>query len=160
MPTNRLCTSRYRRSLAAAALLLLVTVSGSPARKHPEPNKTGRWTQVGNASWYGHRFQGRRTASGEAFDLHMFTCAHLSLPIGTLLRVTNLATHRTVMVRVNDRGPLEPGRIVDLSYAAARSLGFNHTGKMRVRLERVEGAEIAQLNWPDLGQPNPMAASR
>jgi len=165
MPTQRLCTSRYRRPFAAA-LLLLVTVSGSNAqaapssqtRKHPEPMKHGRWVQVGTASWYGHRFQNRRTASGEAFDLHMYTCAHRTLPIGTLVKVTNLATHRSVLVRVNDRGPLAPGLAVDLSYAAARALGFNHGGRMRVRLEKVEGAEMAQLNWPAMTNGIPMAS--
>jgi rare lipoprotein A len=116
--------------------------------------------QEGKASWYGHRFQGHRTASGEAFDLNMLTCAHRTLPIGTLLRVTNLGNKRAIMVRVNDRGPLEPGLILDLSYAAARSLGFNGKGMARVRLEKVEGAETAQLNWPELGLPQPAAASR
>jgi len=168
MLTNRLCTARYRRPITAAALLLLVTVSGttaqaaagSQAHGHAQPRKSGHWMQEGKASWYGHRFQGHRTASGEAFDLNMLTCAHRTLPIGTLLRVTNLGNKRAIMVRVNDRGPLEPGLILDLSYAAARSLGFNGKGMARVRLEKVEGAETAQLNWPELGLPQPAAASR
>jgi rare lipoprotein A len=116
--------------------------------------------QIGKASWYGRRFQGRRTASGEAFDLNMLTCAHRTLPIGTLLRVTNLSNRRAIMVRVNDRGPVPTGLIVDLSYAAARSLGFNHSGNAHVRLEKVEGAEAAQLDWPELNRPESLPGSR
>jgi len=92
--------------------------------------------------------------------LNMLTCAHRTLPIGTLLHVTNLSNRRSVMVRVNDRGPIQAGLILDLSYAAARSLGFNGKGQARVRLERVEGAETAQLNWPELARPEPAEVSR
>jgi rare lipoprotein A len=116
--------------------------------------------QVGKASWYGRKFQGHKTASGEAFDLNMLTCAHRSLPIGTLVRVTNLRNRRSIMVRVNDRGPVPAGVVVDLSYRAAKSLGFNGRGSERVRLEKVEGPEAAQLNWPNLGRPENLAASR
>ena len=155
------CNARNRqRSFTAAALVLLVTVAGSTAQgtgashsKSDHTPKAHKWMQIGKASWYGRRFQGHRTASGEAFDLNMFTCAHRTLPIGTLLRVTNLGNRRSVMVRVNDRGPVPTGLIVDLSYAAARSLGFNHNGNAHVRLEKVEGAEAAQLDWPELNRP-------
>jgi rare lipoprotein A len=160
------CIARTRnRPFTAAALALLVTVAGVAAHasanshepRDPHAAKT-KWFQIGKASWYGRRFQGHRTASGEAFDLNMLTCAHRTLPIGTLLRVTNLTNRRSIMVRVNDRGPLEAGLIADLSYAAARSLGFGGGGKARVRLEKVEGAEAAQLNWPDLGRPESFAS--
>ena len=160
MQTATVCNTRNRhRSFTAAALALVVTVAGATvhtaASSHdqsdPQASKTHKWIQVGKASWYGRRFQGHRTASGEAFDLNMYTCAHRTLPIGTLLRVTNLGNRRAIMVRVNDRGPLAAGLIVDLSYGAARSLGFSGRGSARVRLERVEGAEAAQLNWPNLG---------
>jgi len=155
-----------QRKFKATAIALLVTVAGvaahatvtSHAQNESQTLKTTKWFQIGKASWYGHRFQGHRTASGEAFDLNMLTCAHRTLPIGTLLRVTNLSNSRTIMVRVNDRGPLETGLIVDLSYAAARSLGFGERGKARVRLEKVEGAESAQLNWPNLGRPESFAS--
>jgi rare lipoprotein A len=90
----------------------------------------------------------------------MLTCAHRSLPIGTLLRVTNLGNRRSVMVRVNDRGPIPGNKIVDLSYAAARSLGFSGNGSARVRLDKIEGAEAALLNWPNLGRPEERPASR
>lgn len=169
MQTNTVCTARNRyRTFAAAAIALLVTVAGvsahstesSHARSGSNTTKSRKWIQTGRASWYGRRFQGHRTASGEAFDLNLLTCAHPSLPIGTLVRVTNLGNRRSVMVRVNDRGPVPTGRIVDLSYAAARSLGFSRKGSAHVRLEKVDGAEAALLNWPELGPPAAFAASR
>jgi peptidoglycan lytic transglycosylase len=168
MQTNTPCNARNRRPFTAAALMLLVTVAGatahgtesSHAKSDPHAPKAHKWMQVGWASWYGRRFQGHRTASGEAFDLNMLTCAHRTLPIGSLLRVTNTANRRSIMVRVNDRGPVPSGLIVDLSYAAARSLGFNGRGSAHVRLEKVEGAEAAQLNWPNLGRPENLPASR
>jgi rare lipoprotein A len=148
--------------------VLLVSVAGVTAhatassheRHDSQAPKTRKWVQVGKASWYGRRFQGHRTASGEAFDLNMLTCAHRTLPIGTLVRVTNLSNRRSIMVRVNDRGPVPAGLVVDLSWAAARSLGFSRNGNARVRLEKIEGAEAAQLNWPDLGRPEEVAGSR
>jgi rare lipoprotein A len=159
MQIETVCNARKRHlPFTAAALALLVTVAGvatqatadsSPHSDHSP--KVSKWYQIGKASWYGRRFQGHRTASGEAFDLNMLTCAHRTLPIGTLLRVTNLGNRRSIMVRVNDRGPVPTGLIVDLSYGAARSLGFSGRGNAHVRLEKVDGAEAAQLNWPNLG---------
>jgi len=156
-----------RHPFKAAALALLVTVAGvatqatadAPAHNDSSAH-THKWFQIGRASWYGRRFQGHRTASGEAFDLNMLTCAHRTLPIGSLVRVTNLNNKRSIMVRVNDRGPVPNNKIVDLSYAAARSLGFSNLGSARVRLERVEGAEAALLNWPNLGRPDNKQAFR
>src|ERR1700753_1931553 len=86
------------------------------------------WYQIGRASWYGGDSQGQQTASGEDYDMNDMTCAHRSLPLGSLIRVTNLRNHKTVVVRVNDRGPMPESRIVDLSYAAARFLGFSSRG--------------------------------
>jgi rare lipoprotein A len=106
------------------------------------------WYQVGRASWYGKYFQGRETASGESYDMNGMTCAHRTLPLGTLLRVTNLRNHKTVVVRVNDRGPFPENRVVDLSYAAASFLGFSSRGLAPVRLEVLEPTDWAQLNWP------------
>ncbi len=169
MQTNTGKNERTRpRPFHAAAIALLVTVAGvavhatpgSQAHSNPHVAKTRKWTEVGKASWYGRRFQGHRTASGEAFDLNMLTCAHRTLPIGTLLRVTNLVNRRSIMVRVNDRGPVPAGLIVDLSWRAAKSLGFDRRSNVRVRLEKVEGAEAAQLNWPDLGRPDTLTATR
>ena len=91
-------------------------------------------TETGRASWYGKAHHGQRTASGEPYDMNALTCAHPTLPFGTRLRVVNLDNDREVEVRVNDRGPVTPGRIVDLSYAAARALGAIGPGLVPVRL--------------------------
>jgi len=92
--------------------------------------------QVGAATWYGRRAHGRRTASGERFNMRRFTAAHRALPIGTLVRVTNAKTKRWVIVRINDRGPLRSsGRIIDLSYSAGMALGLRGIGVCQVRLD-------------------------
>ena len=91
-------------------------------------------TLRGRASWYGEAHHGRLTASGERYDMHALTAAHRSLPFGTRLRVVNLANDRTVDVRVNDRGPVISGRILDLSYGAARALGAVQAGIIPVRI--------------------------
>jgi rare lipoprotein A len=108
------------------------------------------WRQFGRASWYGSAFQGQATASGELFNMNSMTCAHRSLPLGTTVLVTNLRNHRSVLVRVNDRGPVPESRVVDLSYAAAKLLGFR--GLAPVRIDLVDPAlspkQIAELSWP------------
>jgi rare lipoprotein A len=117
----------------------------------PAPVKTApakpvhHWYQFGKASWYGQDFQGRQTASGETFNMFDLTCAHRSLPLGSLVRVTNLRNSKTVVLRVNDRGPMAEDRIVDLSYAAANLLGVH--GLAKVRLELLPA--VANLHWPD-----------
>ncbi|ODP39656.1 septal ring lytic transglycosylase RlpA family protein [Sphingomonas turrisvirgatae] len=88
----------------------------------------------GTASYYGREIAGNRTASGERCDPDMLTAAHRTAPFGSKLRVTNLATGRSVVVRVNDRGPFRAGRIIDLSHAAAREIGMHRTGTARVSL--------------------------
>ena len=88
--------------------------------------------QRGAASWYGPGFHGRRTASGEAFNANAMTAAHRSLPFGTRVRVVNERTGRSVVVRINDRGPYVRGRIIDLSHAAARAIGFSGTAKVAI----------------------------
>lgn len=106
------------------------------------------WYQIGRASWYGKLFQGQETASGENFDMNAMTCAHRSLPLGSLVKVTNLSNHKSVVVRVNDRGPLPNNRVVDLSYAAARFLGFSGRGTAPVRLDLISGPQLAQMAFP------------
>jgi len=91
--------------------------------------------EEGLASWYGGKFQGRRTASGEIFDTNQFTAAHKTLPFGTLVLVTNLDNAKTTVVRINDRGPFVSGRIIDLSRAAAAAIGMTGKGLAPVRLE-------------------------
>ena len=93
---------------------------------------------TGLASWYGKKFHGRRTSSGEPFDMFQLTAAHTSLPIPTYVRVTNLQNGRQTVVRVNDRRPFHSDRIIDLSYAAAVKLGFADGGTTRVRVEAFE----------------------
>lgn len=107
-------------------------------KKHKEPAQAsrplyGKAFQVGTASWYGEQYDGKTTASGEPFDMYDFTAAHPTLPLGTYVRVTNLQNGRAVIVRVNDRGPVVNGRIIDVSYNAARVLDFK--GVQRVRLD-------------------------
>ena len=123
----------------SARLAALVTVSllaaGCSLFRHEAPAPGS--VQVGMASWYGAEFQGSRTASGERFDQHALTAASRSFPIGTHVRVTNLANGRSVVVRVNDRGPFVHGRVLDVSHAAATALGMVGRGTARVRIESV-----------------------
>ena len=99
--------------------------------------------QVGTASWYGEYFEGKPTASGEPYNMYDLTAAHMTLPLGTLVKVTNLRNRRSVIVRINDRGPIVPGRIIDLSYNAACVLKFNQKGIQRVRLDVLPRADDA-----------------
>ncbi len=91
--------------------------------------------QTGTASWYGEQFQGKQTASGEPFDKRDFTAAHPRLPLGTLVKVTNLRNGKAVVVRINDRGPVVEDRIIDVSDSAALALGFREHGVQQVRLD-------------------------
>ncbi len=111
------------------------SLSAGPERAGRE--KTGR-EEIGDASFYAGRHQGKPTASGETFDKNALTAAHRSLPFGTRLEVTNLGNDRSVVVRVNDRGPFVRGRIVDLSLAAAKALGMAKDGVTRVRLQPLQ----------------------
>ena len=97
-----------------------------------------RWAQEGIASYYAGKFHGRRTANGETFDMHAMTAAHKTLPFNTRVRVTNLDNGRSVVVRINDRGPFVKGRIIDLSYGAAREAGLVGPGTARVLVEVLE----------------------
>jgi len=101
--------------------------------------------QIGTASWYGSQFDGKETASGEAFNMYDLTAAHPTLPLGTRVKVTNLRNGRSVVVRINDRGPVVEGRIIDLSYSAAKALNMKARGLQRVRLDLVEPETVAEL---------------
>jgi rare lipoprotein A len=122
--------------------------SSNKAKQSPAPSKKvlkkEKPYQVGTASWYGKDFHGRETASGEPYDMFRFTAAHMSLPLGTWVRVTNVRNGKSVIVRVNDRGPVVPGRIIDLSYGAAQILGFRARGTARVQLDVVQLPELAR----------------
>ena len=133
------------------AIVLILAGCGSSGRegvyKVGQPYRIdGRWyypefdpnyDQVGIASWYGSDFHGHATANGETFDRHELTAAHPTLPLPSIVRVTNLANHREVELRVNDRGPFVGDRLIDLSQAAARELGFERQGLARVRVQFV-----------------------
>ena len=115
-------------------LVLLLAVCS-----HPLWGQAG-FTQEGKASFYADKFEGRVTASGERYSHARSTCAHLSLPFGSLVRVTNTANNLSVVCRVNDRGPFVPNRIIDLSRSAAEKLNFIDAGIADVRIEVIQEA--------------------
>jgi rare lipoprotein A len=102
-------------------------------------------TETGIASWYGKPFHGRRTATGEVYDMHAMTAAHKTMPLPSYALVRNPRNKREVVVRVNDRGPFKPGRVIDLSHAAARRLGISGIAPVEVR--RLTHAEIRSGTW-------------
>lgn len=121
------------RGLLALLILFLAACATVPRPVEPEVG----YREEGIASWYGEEFHGRRTASGEVFDMNGLTAAHLTLPLGTILKVTNSRNGRSVQVKVNDRGPFVSGRMLDLSYGAANRLGIVGTGTGPVSIEVV-----------------------
>jgi rare lipoprotein A len=126
----------------------------SPVKHKPKPAtksthaKRARPYQVGTASWYGSYFDGKETASGEPFDMYDLTAAHPTLPLGTFVKVTNLRNGKSVVVRVNDRGPVVEGRIIDLSYQAACVLHLEHQGIQEVRLDLVSEPQTEAMLRP------------
>jgi len=111
--------------LILTTLLLLSTSACAKPKKNIE---------TGKGSWYGKKFQGRLTASGEPFNMYDLTAAHKTLPFNTMVEVTNLRNNRKVIVRINDRGPYAKGRIIDLSYLAAKKLGYANKGVAKLKL--------------------------
>jgi len=128
--------ARLLLSAVVPVLALLAGCSRAVVTTPPVPPAAGL-EEVGFASWYGAQHQGRRTASGEVFDMNQLTAAHRTLPFGTRLLVTNRDTSQSTEVRVNDRGPFVDGRILDVSYAAARQLGAVGAGIFPVKLRVV-----------------------
>src|SRR5271155_5386720 len=108
-----------------------------------ESKKSVKWSQTGQASWYGSAFNGHRTASGEPYDMSQFTAAHLTLPINTWVRVTNLHNMKSILVRINDRGPYVGSRVLDLSSAAAAALGFRENGIAKVKIQTADFETMA-----------------
>jgi peptidoglycan lytic transglycosylase len=137
--------------------------SSAPSRSaqiKPEIHKQAgkRAYQVGTASWYGEYFDGKPTASGEDYDMYDMTAAHPTLPLGSYVRVTNLRNGRAVVVKVNDRGPIVEGRIIDLSYGAAQALQFQQRGLQRVRLDLVKrGTSLHRPVYQTIAANKPMA---
>ena len=122
--------------IATAALTILCSCAHYPVSKG-----TAHYRAKGKASWYGPGFAGRKTANGERFNPRALTAAHRTLPFGTKVRVTNLANGKSVVVRINDRGPYAGGRIIDLSKAAARRIGMLKQGVARVEVNALGGSK-------------------
>lgn len=143
-------SSRYVHALAWLAMLMLLGGCASSSRfagrtsggtsAHPSRPPAGKilLTLEGVVSFYGQDFQGKTTSNGETFDLHALTAAHRTFPFGTKVRVTNLDNGKSVVVRVNDRGPFIEGRIMDLSMGAAQSIDLLKAGTAKARLEVLE----------------------
>lgn len=134
---------------AAAAPAAKKAALQSAAKKADKTEKTAKFSQTGKASWYGPGFHGKKTANGERFDMNTLTAAHRTLPISSRVRVTNLANGKSVVVRINDRGPYHGNRVMDLSKAAAQELGFIRTGTAQVKIEPLapaDGKTISEQN--------------
>lgn len=114
------------------------------------------YRETGTASWYGTKFHGQPTANGEKYDLYGMSAAHKTLPLPSYVRVTNIDNGKTVVLRVNDRGPFYSDRIIDLSFAAAKKLGYAETGTARVKVEGID----PQQWWADRGQSAPLVLAQ
>ena len=128
------------RAVAILACLVPAALAGCGSSAQ-SAHRADTDAKVGYASFYAHRFHGRATAYGETYDEKALTAAHPSLPLGTRIRVTNLANGRSVVLRINDRGPWAKNRLIDVSYAAAQELRFVREGLARVRIEVVARAD-------------------
>jgi len=139
---------------AALVGLVLLGATASAAGQPPETTersaKANAYTAVGFASWYGREFHGRRTADGEMFDMGGFTAAHKTMPLPCYARVTNLRNGRSMVVRVNDRGPFVANRVIDVSAGVANLLDFQHSGLTKVKVEYVGMAPMGGADRPAL----------
>jgi rare lipoprotein A len=139
---------------AALVGLVLLGAAGSAAGQPPDtterPVKANSYGAVGWASWYGREFHGRRTADGEMFDMGGLTAAHKSMPLPCYARVTNLRNGRSMVVRVNDRGPFVADRVIDVSARVANLLDFQHSGLTKVKVEFVGMAPLGGADEPAL----------
>ncbi|QSN61324.1 MULTISPECIES: septal ring lytic transglycosylase RlpA family protein [unclassified Caballeronia] len=141
-PTISMASARSNAPLAFDTNLSTVPADNanksqslSDAQPITDSPDVGTFEQKGKASWYGRWFHGRKTASGEKFDMNAMTAAHRTLPLASWVRVTNESNHKTVVVKINDRGPYVRGRVIDLSYAAAAALGMRGVGTQKVKIE-------------------------
>ncbi|HEY7838622.1 MAG TPA: septal ring lytic transglycosylase RlpA family protein [Terriglobales bacterium] len=149
---------RFRYHLALAVSLVVLPamavhpVPVSLVQVSLAPRRAAAPYQVGMASWYGAWFQGKETTSGEPFNMDALTAAHRQLPLGTRVRVTNLLNQRSVVLRINDRGPVPTSRCLDVSLAAARALGFVGAGLAPVRIDVVPAAPVPAAPLPQLAE--------
>jgi rare lipoprotein A len=127
-------------------------------QSHTPATELRPWREAGVASWYGRRYHGQRTSSGEPYDMYGMSAAHRTLPIPSYVRVTNPANQRSVVVRVNDRGPFHSDRVIDLSYTAAYKLGILQGGSGKVEVESID-PRASQAAAPPPVKPQPPAAS-
>jgi len=141
--TSLSAASRLNNSTAKPPTAAVRAHKVKPRRAHHPAKPKSHAYEVGRASWYGKAFHGKKTASGETYNMFEFTAAHPELPLGTYVKVTNLRNSRWVVVRINDRGPVPQSRIIDLSYGAAQMLGLRAHGVERVRLDLVEPPAVA-----------------
>ena len=165
---GKMSRKRTRAGMLAVTLGLTASLVASPTVKReigvapdksPSANVTPKrhWFQIGKASWYGGKFNGRKTADGETFDMYALTCAHRTLPLGSWVRITNLHNKMSLLLRVTDRGPMASGLIVDLSYGAAQKLGV--AGLAKVRIEQVSSTdpEVAEQMVAQIPVADPTA---
>lgn len=154
LDTSRARVQRLASVVALSVFALGSLVPGDAVARAAKTRVKIAKRQSGVASYYGPEFAFRRTASGEMFDPKEMTAAHRTLPFGTKIRVTNLANGKRVVLRVNDRGPYRKNRVIDVSHAAARKLGFAHHGTTRVRIDvlsrgKIEGPRMAARQRPE-----------
>jgi len=128
------CTPKKKYKKGTPATMKTYSVRGKTY--HPTYVSVGKKTR-GISSWYGPKFHGRRTSNGERYNMYAYTAAHKTWPMNTMVRVTNLQTKKSIIVRINDRGPFVRGRVIDCSYAAGKSLGLDRVGVARVQVEVV-----------------------
>lgn len=145
------------QTVKAEALHSTANLSYKVAGKRYYPRKSveKNFSQTGRASWYGPGFHGKKTSSGERFDMNALTAAHRTLPIPSYARVTNLANGKTIVVRINDRGPFHGKRVLDLSKGAAKALGFIQQGSTNVRIEALTAGD--KINVAANDEPAPQA---
>ena len=118
-------------SIFQKKLLPLIFLLSLATSTHAKNKKV----QVGKGSWYGKKFQGKLTANGERYNMYALTAAHRTFPFNSMVKVTNLKNRRSVIVRINDRGPYHGGRIIDLSYLAAKKLGYMKKGVAKLKIK-------------------------
>lgn len=137
-PTQAAATAQPDVVVQTEPLHTTANLSYKVAGKQYQPTKKiEQFSQTGKASWYGPGFHGKKTSSGERFDMNTLSAAHRTLPIPSYARVTNLSNGKSVVVRINDRGPFHGNRVMDVSKAAAKELGFIHTGTANVKVEQI-----------------------